>query len=268
MMQGNINASPKKPLYKYRKLDKHTFEMFINREVYFSNVPALNDPFDCQISINEFLDWKNPNMKDLLNESAKELISKLEPFNIFKRLEELVSSCGIFSMSGKSDDVTMWSHYANNHEGLCVGFYTLPKIIGGAEYPILKIMNGYYQCEYLEKSKYPIVETMNSKTLSEFDMVSGIGQKIGSFLFNRWATLKSEEWEYEDEVRGIRYAAGFEKYEPSMIGEVIFGLKMDDKDKQTIRTLLSGPDWHHVKFKRAERNRYGFGFTLVEDKGE
>ena len=55
-------------LYKYRSLNhEYTVESILNKYLYFSRPSELNDPFDCQLSIDleasdqETLEWIEKN---------------------------------------------------------------------------------------------------------------------------------------------------------------------------------------------------------------
>jgi len=49
---------------------------------------------------------------------------------------------------------------------------------------------------------------------------------------------------------------GLKSFPPSVVKEVIFGLNMSMKHKRTLKSLLSGPEWGHVKFHQAYRDGY------------
>ncbi len=264
----SIMASSEKPLYKYRSLNNRTLEMFINREIYFAEIRKLNDPFDCQISADKFLNWENPIIKNRLDSFNLSVLASLASVDAMGRMSKLAEECGIFSLSKRNDDVTMWSHYADQHSGICVGFDETPKIVEGSKDPPLDELSKYFSCHYLGDDKIPLVEYFKYHAPISRPVRPGIGQLLLTSLFVYWVTTKSNAWKHEEEVRGIRPFSGMEKYDPKMIGEIIFGLRMKDSDRRTIKNLLVGDDWKHIKYRIAKRNEYGFGITIQDDDGK
>ncbi|WP_323935272.1 DUF2971 domain-containing protein [Aeromonas veronii] len=98
-------------LYKYTS--NFGVNFFKNPKVKLSNPSYLNDPFESEAgdnvisvieesytkSINEWLDIGT---KDVLNYTMKEF--------------------GIFSLSETPRNPLMWAHYANEHNGICIGY--------------------------------------------------------------------------------------------------------------------------------------------------
>lgn len=82
-------------IYKYKSLYKENFkqhlEILQNYELYFGMGKKLNDPFEGQIIGNQ-------------------------------TIQNLFQNSGICSFSRVNDNLLMWSHYGNAHNGLCYGF--------------------------------------------------------------------------------------------------------------------------------------------------
>jgi hypothetical protein len=72
-----------------------------NKRIKVSTLYDLNDPFDlCP------LDTTDPSIKQMLN-------AILDPFR---------GKTGILCFSRNWDNLLLWSHYANSHTGVCLGF--------------------------------------------------------------------------------------------------------------------------------------------------
>jgi hypothetical protein len=97
--------------------------MLIRRELYFAAPPSLNDPYDCRINIRESLSGAVQRAKQSGN---KELQQKLKRFHkiehVYEKMDTDLAGLGVLSLAKKADNVLMWSHYAENHTGFCVGF--------------------------------------------------------------------------------------------------------------------------------------------------
>jgi len=145
-------------LYKYAAIGEYTESNIMMNRLYFSTPASFNDPFECQISTRlseEFGLSKMEKLKNLtraylqqemtgnfdamfsyIRESNPELINDLE-YIIYKAFEytllresysesesllkrELFRDTGILCLTSERDNILMWSHYANNHEGMCL----------------------------------------------------------------------------------------------------------------------------------------------------
>jgi hypothetical protein len=104
--------------------------------VYIPSIEKLNDPFERLITFTtdqsisrikelaspENIEKADPSLADWLKEileGYKEIESKT--LEIACLSHELYSA-GIYSLSEVNDSIIMWSHYAKNHEGVCIGF--------------------------------------------------------------------------------------------------------------------------------------------------
>lgn len=120
-------------LYKYRELNEYTERLIFDRELYFSSPADFNDPFDCQsvtIYRGDYQKWKEffsvPGVPAHVSEQLalqnadKDISEEQLPFS---------NTAGdinrIFCFSKSNDVIPLWSHYANNHQGLCVSFKVL-----------------------------------------------------------------------------------------------------------------------------------------------
>ncbi len=103
-------------LFKYyKKLDKSYFQ---NPTIKISNTVKLNDPFERQVDsgLMELVLNSFPNQKIKLKEYD------LSPtFNEVTFLN-LISKIGIVSLSETPRNLLMWSHYADQYKGICIGY--------------------------------------------------------------------------------------------------------------------------------------------------
>lgn len=113
----------------------------------------------------------------------------------------------------------MWSHYANNHSGICIGFYA-------EELEKIASLNPV-RCS----NKYPIISPLESETIES--MVYSIYHKAG-------------DWKYEKEYRlfNISYPDPFDD-EKRKVGipdkcfvDVTLGLSFDETKTNDIKKAL------------------------------
>lgn len=123
-------------IYKYHKLNVFLFELLTNKEFYLATREELNDPFDLSVSINKdvfqkFYIEKYPYFKS----DALHLQNTTDLFEYFRikdkseytrRLKEVVpdeywknrTTC----FTEQANNSLMWSHYTDNHTGVCIKF--------------------------------------------------------------------------------------------------------------------------------------------------
>lgn len=180
-------------IYKYRTLNKFSFDEIIEQKVFFSPPEKLNDPID-----SRFVEYCL---------KARTGSSDLGPMSNFFFIERKVSC-----FSNSYDNALMWAHYANKHCGLCI------------EYD--------YKSFLMENSNplsiYPILYTNNFQaidiTMSEYDpnmieIANLIKSKEWSYE-NEWR-LKVVKSQYT-----YLYAASYAKIK---ISAIYFGCKFKDE---------------------------------------
>jgi len=137
--------------------------------------------------------------------SLLDVVETEEDDVFLKKLHEwtkaLINNIGVKCFTKTWSNFLLWSHYANNHRGVCVG------VVNPHELFLRWSRNvGYFAIHYTD-----------IKTLGE-DATS-LRKTIQSFL-----TTKFSEWEYEQESRVISFRGyGFIRIKCPAIQEVTFG---------------------------------------------
>lgn len=218
----------KKQLYKFMSIDglKATLE---NKSLRFTRGDMFNDPYEsCPYLIP--LEWgdgipeftKNPELHSFLYHHA------------FARIfSNLYISC--FTKGYKNEESKlMWSHYANNHSGVCIEFDT-----------------------DLDPTDFTIpleVTYVDSLVKMRDDLNCRSDPKdIALFL----SMTKSAIWKYENEIRIVLYREGYElkhskvlnssdedrytylPFDISKIKRIIFGVNSKKEDALEVFDLLA-----------------------------
>lgn len=227
----------KDKLYKYRDFGEYTNKIIEDSAFYFSSPLYFNDPFDCNLCFKDnytkeeiIAKYKKYSMVMNIDESF--FIEKygLESDNFVKYASEftqrVISKSGILSLSEINDNITMWSHYAKNHEGLAF------ELDVKEDYDFFK---SYGKVEYRD----------NYNLLSYTD----ISNDSLATLF----LTKFTDWEYEHEVRIINYkASGNIKFSKSALKTIYFGYKSSCENIKTMINLCQENDYEHIEFKKAK----------------
>jgi hypothetical protein len=220
-----------KLIYKYREFNENTDKIIINSELYFASHTSFNDPFDCNMEFRKINSYTEKEFqeyckkKNITSTSKEDVLCKLK-----RKLIDAKAQVGILCMSKKKNNILMWSHYTNQHKGLCFGF----------EY-------GFYD-------KPPITYTyMKYPKNNEYSLISYLKPPVEEI--KRIFITKSKHWKYEKEVRLLDLkggnTTGTKRFKKEYLKEIIFGAKADETDIKKIIQLCEMNGFSHVKFKKA-----------------
>lgn len=163
-------------LYKYLDIVGAKY-MIWNQNLQFTNASQLNDPFDCHPKLMDFSNVP----KDMLHVWISEewWIEKEENDAL-----NLRNDTWLCSLSKVNNSLLMWSHYCNNHRGVCIGL-DIDKV--------LESVPPLFGTIYLE----PFVLEVQYRNIIERPSAY-YGAKD---IFNYQWSVKAKEWEYEQEIR-------------------------------------------------------------------
>jgi hypothetical protein len=208
-------------LYKYMSMApgkiKYLEEVFRDREIFLPPPTKFNDPFECR----PYLTWykKGKKLRNYFDQMVSERFPEAnretkrqrikEGYERFRRnqdkfmrklYEEFISTTGLYCLTQVPDNILMWSHYSNGHNGIVLGFDA------NREYTILfEAIEVHYSIEY------PLVNLME------------IGEPEH---FKKALLTKSLDWEYEREWRIIKTppegGTGKYKFTHDLLKGVIF----------------------------------------------
>jgi len=208
-------------------------DILLQNRLFFPTRLGFNDPFDCRIPLSwdgatldemerKLLDVYRRNPPKGWNGSIEEFVreqrangsiaelarSNLGPIVTERRLDNLRVLC----LCERPDDILMWSHYASNHEGICLEFNVIKesyfsgavRVIYADDYPKLKV-------------------TMGTKELA-----------------NGMVLTKAKHWAYESEWRVLCVdEPGLQDFPKECLSGVILGCKISEENRKPIREWLS-----------------------------
>jgi Protein of unknown function (DUF2971) len=208
-------------IYKYFKINDNFYDFLLNDRLYFSNPYSFNDPFDCKIldqthwdsdSIRTYCINNNLNDDKFIDglagfwSSPEKLRKHINDF-----VQEVVSGFGVCCFTADPLNILMWSHYGDSHNGVCVKINTTDEaffrethfVNYSKEYPILL---------YKNLTKFPLYETL---------------------------LTKAEIWQYEKEVRVLKWQNGLFPIDKNCLSEIMLGVKTDQKEVEKIKKIIS-----------------------------
>ncbi|WP_169446357.1 DUF2971 domain-containing protein [Leucothrix mucor] len=190
-------------LYRYRSANINTFSEILNRCAWHSRLDKLNDPFE-GIYVNR------SNLTDIDN-----------------LIEQLKVCC----FSTDHENLLLWAHYSDNHEGVCLEYDLTDDEFRGQ---FFKVKYSNHQPVLNDIKYFPKGHP------SEGFLHININDKSASVFLT-----KSLDWEYEQEWRKFRIsdnnAVGEIAEVPGRLSAVYFGLRASKATKQIIHKLLPKP---------------------------
>ncbi len=272
--------------YKYRPINKYSLDILESNNVYFSKYTDFNDPFEFCTPF--------PNLGKMYQRAADE-IDKLHKSKIFSTenhaylieickkistegsknldkthsiIRENLEKVGIYSLSEVNDEILMWSHYADNHRGFCIGFKDLHKNTTPNTKPLpinykstfTDLSDPELIVQYFKSMFYDYVNLSEKKWQEKKDKLSKItknkdDQRCGISIL----TDKYEKWAYEREFRLIdEKNYGLRKINPECINSITFGLRTSQEDINKIITTCIESNKNNINYFKIEKSKDSF----------
>ena len=260
-------SPPERPahLYKYKYIDdnhpEYSSGIFTHNELHFCASEDFNDPFDCKFQVslrgpkskrkqfsNGILKKHHPHLnrkrrRATFSQEDKNLIQPEFENDTRDSMFQELKQWGICCLSEVSNDILMWSHYADAHHGFCLEFSTQQgRDQFGVEFTTEIAIP--LRVEYFRK--YPIVNP------------------IVAHAINETLLTKAEQWEYEREWRIIiPNSLGAHRFPPQCLTGIIFGCRMSDDHKEMIREWCK--KWQPaIKYYEAKQSEDSYKLNIIE----
>lgn len=246
--------SPPDLLYKYRRVCDYTKNL-LRGELFFSSPGSLNDPFEFRILTPGPLDRRDaveialeyqasaaghlirdsPEWEEWIQNVAESLL-RAERFRSDRTHSYFGESpAGVFCLCENADDVRMWSHYAKEHTGICIG------------------LSSELIQRTLRLAKVEYCDSMPAVPLKR--VLKGGPSAFLSFL------CKSRVWEYESEWRCFD-TAGAHAFSEEIVKTVIFGARITAEHREQVMSIIHGYK-HEVTVLQANLKRSDYGLDLA-----
>lgn len=230
-------------------------ESLVNSELYFSHPQSFNDPFDCQIDIKKSLDHAISKVDG--DEKDKLLALKVNFDKVFIDFEKSIKKFGVWASSMQLENSLMWSHYGDEHRGICLTYkFINPELfIQESQGEII----GMHPVEY---NTNPITDwfikfSRQNCNINVEDVWISVAEK--------YLISKDKCWCYEKEGRIISRNSGSKIIEKNTLKQVCFGLRTSQRDKDLVRDILS-KHGYDVTYCQIIRDKNDFGLCVEDIK--
>ena len=238
-------------IYKYVSLET-AIKILETNSLKFAKPSTFNDPFDCDVNLLDFNfdGGVNPTVLKEIETLKLSYKGKLEAKSKdfwekgYKAAQlEKVNRSRICCFSLMNDNILMWSHYADNHAGVCLEF------------------------DNLMENKF--VKLFDKKDISEGVIGYTAKNRINyvaeerRFAFYKLFFCKSEIWEYEKEFRMILLNTKEEFYQfknESLLG-IYFGINTTAEDRNTLIKEANQNNFRTINYYVGEKGRLSIKFT-------
>lgn len=242
-------------LYKYRSFGVNALRAITEAEVHYTRPSLFNDPLDCDPTIE--LDLDRVRLERLLyrmllrcktDKQARDRIGYLRYLSseygdyrtdadvenylmrmlasdIKSELDNEMGNQGVLSLSATWKSGLMWSHYADEHRGICIEYDTRDQ-----EHPRLSAV------DYRGPRAIKASDLFRWKVRENADAEERV--------FKTYFYTKSKEWRYEQEWRDVGDEYGLREV-PFRITAIMFGLRCDVAVITSVVKLLN--DYPAVK---------------------
>ncbi|MGE6300594.1 DUF2971 domain-containing protein [Serratia liquefaciens] len=240
-------------IFKYRKLydsetmelDKYTLDILMNDRIFFSKAENFNDPYDFLPTVNltpeKIERYCNEALPVEVREGFKKAIvstSEQEVEKVF--VENFRDNFAIFCATRDHKNFLMWSHYGDNHKGICIALKTYKNTENNEALHVetdqfKKVRNRS------NETYFPLFPVQYSNMRPpQFDFLGNvIDKKVPDFILT-----KSEVWKYEDEVRAVMLISNTDtqlvKLKKNQIAEVFIGSQVPQEIKNKLIEKLEG----------------------------
>ena len=256
----------------YKYMDERGIDLLKNLRLLANPPSQLNDPFECAPLLN--FDTDPDRIYEILKSDcfaylqAARKLKRSKPLRAIvadikqraptilvgarQSLIERINNYRIVCLSLRRDGILLWAHYTRGHFGFVVGLKGFA-LGGRADTAVLEV-------------RYS-AERPSIGNIIELDPAKFTDPLLESFR------TKSEEWQYEEEVRIIGPSEAFTTFvgksylslDPAVIDCVIIGSRCPQNLCNEIDdTLRSNPDLRHVRKLRANVEADRFAITIAD----
>lgn len=228
----------------------------------FSNPKDFNDPFDTDedildydisnlgedakndidTTVASFLKRNNLNHSEHFKnaiQSLKNSSALIEAYKLSR--QELIENTRTLCLSMDENNILLWSHYADKHNGICLEF----DLNVGLE-------NIFTETE---------IQMIGKVDYDRNEKINYLENKLNAIC--KLYLTKTNEWSYEKEVRIVILNDNqFQKFNKRFLTGIIFGCKVPTSAIDEFKELCYNNELHNLRYRKAVKRT--FKLTIEE----
>jgi hypothetical protein len=276
-----------KLFYKYRPINQHLFDTLKNNELYFRDPRDYNDPIDSVMEVHyegtyeEMVDYIVENSKDsrekimeevdtgIIWDKCQMIGNKLRVEMSYENILYKISPLPLtYCLSKKPDEMLMWSHYADEHKGVCLSFKSKYGVIQEEDF------TGYRLT--IDSASMPIREIKYKKIMPSSVNLLDKNLSRRSIRLSKFLLTKGACWRYEKEHRMLlvnKESTAKErpktkncKFEKTELEGVIFGLRTKYCDACKVHKIIEKNyinNGIHINFYRVLKVKNEYAVKII-----
>lgn len=265
----DINNSAPPVFYKYTPVEFWLPSMLDGSSLKFTARNDFNDPFDSRSSAH--INYNSNNIEEYLRNGIGELNSHTQieinslienimesKFQFYENspIEKDLDNTGILSLASSWNNILLWSHYAMQHQGICVGFNSKKDVFMSAQ-------------EVSYSDDFPIIirpddssVTMLEKTFLRKSLCWKYEEEW-RVLKPKWTNEEKEDFfERNRSGRANRFMRSFDgpkiyKFDKKSIIEITLGMSISEEDERKVIAAIKAANVDIEVFKASrEKGKY------------
>ncbi len=237
--------------FKYRFINKNLIDSLVNGSLYFALPSNLNDPFDCQVDIRKSANFAASKVSGM----KREILLKISTLDNFgDEIQRRMMKIGVCSFSLNLEESLLWSHYADEHRGVCLMYEFTENFILEEANEIVGVSEIVYGENPLSDW---LIENIPDQIENDFY------DHFTTELLKRVLIVKSDGWRYENECRIIRQKSGPFLIPKECLKQVCFGMHAEKADMQLVRKIVDSAGYS-VEYCQICKRESDFGIKTVE----
>ncbi|MCP3670910.1 MAG: DUF2971 domain-containing protein [Gammaproteobacteria bacterium] len=237
--------------FKYKPVSKNLLKSLVDSSIFCASPAKLNDPFDCQVDLAKSLRLAASRVEGSRREALLRIADSDEFVNGLKKKMEPIGVC---SFSQNLEHPLMWSHYADEHRGLCLLYEFEENFLRDASNEIIGVSD--MVCDDDALSKW-LVEIIPNEIDEEFY------DYFTKELLKKVLIVKASAWDYEQEIRIIREHEGVFPIPKECLKQICFGLRTPESDINLVRRIVDSSGYS-VEYCKISNSTTDFGINASE----
>lgn len=214
--------------YRFQPINKLTLQNLNNQKNWVADPYEFNDPFEFslyeEIMIDEYGDYRFLNIEEKANAM---------------KFKEAINDYGVVCYSSNCYNNLLWSHYADNHKGMCLVF------------------------NVSQKNEKDLLKVNYQENFPEVNLIDGLDSNDEIIKI---VTTKSKEWEYEKEYRQVFLFKNMLYEYPGELSEIIFGCRTPIEDIKMVASIAVNNNPKLIISKmHLDHSRYSLGKASIGD---
>jgi hypothetical protein len=157
-----------------------------------------------------------------------------KPQQFFVKLEKQLNEVGIFSLSETVESELMWSHYADSHRGIALGFERREDNRLGDQTHTIPVTYSERKPDFDQNFRQVVSITVDNTGAAK----SESNVAFDDPMFRQFISTKTPPWSYEKEWRYVEPKSGLYDHPGSLV-HVVYGLKLSMERRNYYRALLN-----------------------------